>query len=194
VRRTLDRFQNSRIGSATANVAVYRFNDLVVTGFRDSAEECSRCNYHAGGAVAALERTLFKERLLNSGEIAAVRQSLDGYDTRVRRSRDWSQTGPCGAAIEEDGTCATLTLAAAIFGSREIKPIAQDRQKRLFRRRLNFNQFGVDVELKFGHDEFRVDASLDARMSIAQTGDRFHCVDGSGTLLLDHEVVPGDDF
>lgn len=72
-------------------------------------------------------------------------------------------------AIKEDSTCATLTLAAAVFGSRQVETVTQDGQERLFSRRLNLDQFGVDVELKFGHGQFRGDASLDARMSIAQT-------------------------
>lgn len=81
-----DCFKNPRIGSAPADVAVHRLNDLIVTWFRDSAKQGSCGDDHARRAVAALERALFNEGLLNGGETAAVCQALDGYDTRAGRS------------------------------------------------------------------------------------------------------------
>ena len=48
--------------------------------------------------------------------------------------RHWNQAGTGSAAVEQDRAGSALALAAAVLGSGQIEPIAQDREQRLFSR------------------------------------------------------------
>ena len=53
-----------RVRAAAADVTVHGADDLVVRRVRHRLEQCGGGHDHAGGAVAALHRGLFDERLL----------------------------------------------------------------------------------------------------------------------------------
>src|SRR5215469_11975749 len=66
----LDRFNDTWIGAAAADVAVHALNDLFSSGIRRVIEKRRGGENHPRRAVAALEGFDFKERLLHGIELA----------------------------------------------------------------------------------------------------------------------------
>lgn len=92
---------------------------------------------HAGGAVGALESAFVKERLLQGMEAPVPFQSFDGQDVGGSNRADGSHTGPSRLAVNENGTSSALPLAAAVFGTGQVKAVAQNIQQAVIRIGLN---------------------------------------------------------
>jgi len=70
------------VARAAADVALETDLDLLLARARVLGEQCGRAHQHPGGAVAALERVVVGERLLEGRQLV-VRQSLDGRHLRA---------------------------------------------------------------------------------------------------------------
>src|SRR5207253_234839 len=76
-----DRPHDVHVARAAADVALDAAADLLLARARIALEQVCRADQHAGGAVAALERVVRRERLLERRQPAVVaREPLDGRD------------------------------------------------------------------------------------------------------------------
>src|SRR5271157_1027900 len=57
----LDRFENARLGATPANISIHRLHNLLFGGAARLMQQRSGSQYHARGAVAALEGALVKK-------------------------------------------------------------------------------------------------------------------------------------
>jgi hypothetical protein len=88
-------------------------------------QQCDRAHDHPGRAVAALESSDFEEGALDRMEVAVAWQSLDGADGMAGRVCRADLTGSNRRTIEEHGTGAACTLAAAWLGAGELELLAE---------------------------------------------------------------------
>src|SRR3954469_19635163 len=110
-RRYFDRFPNTLVCSATADVARHRGLDLIVCGFRFLLQQ--RCCVHdlPALAVAALRHLHLLPGLLDR-VVATLAEPLDGRDLLPYGSADGCDTASGGFAIDVDGTGATKAESA----------------------------------------------------------------------------------
>src|SRR5664279_1948432 len=73
-----DRVDNPLMSSAAAKIAVHMFDDLVARRSRIVAQQHVGIQQHSRGAIAALERAVVDECLLQRVQVAVPGKSLDG--------------------------------------------------------------------------------------------------------------------
>ena len=101
---------------------------------------------HSGRAVGALERVLIEECLLQGVETPVLLQSFDGQDLCTGNRADGRDAGPSRLAVDENGTASALSLAAAVFGTGQIKAVAQNIQQAVIGIGLNRMVSAVDLK------------------------------------------------
>ena len=79
----LDRLDDVPVAGAAADVALERLPDLVLGRARVLAQQRGRAHQHPGRAVAALERVVLAERLLERRQLVVRGEALDRLDARA---------------------------------------------------------------------------------------------------------------
>ncbi len=136
-----DRWNNSGIGGTAAEIAAHALADLIIvkgnvvngqigahragpTGL-GLAQHAERRADLPRGTVAALERVVRNERLVEGVQVVAIgRQSLDGNDLGVLVGDGEGEAAIDAPAIEQDGAGAALPVVAALLGAGEAEPLA----------------------------------------------------------------------
>jgi hypothetical protein len=133
-----DRFYDSRIGAAAADVSIHSADDFF---FRELAvltlEESHRGKNHSRGAVSALKSFRFKKSLLYGVKMFPPGEPFNGGDLFSRCGTCGSYATPNRGTVEQYGTSPALALTTAVLGSCQFEPVAQDVQERLIGRRVN---------------------------------------------------------
>ncbi len=129
--------------AAAAEVVVERLADLLIGGMRRAPDERGGGDHHAIGAVAALRRLFYKERLLHGMRLVGRAQALQRGDLRADGLAD-GQT----AARHRLGPAQHLARAALLQPAAEeraVQPqlIAQDVEQRRFGGRLRLVRLPV---------------------------------------------------
>src|SRR6476661_3061542 len=151
------------VAGATAEVAIERLgNRSFEIGarhrlLRETLQQDLALVQEAGGAIAALERKMLDECLLQSGELAVLRMALDRADclaVETRRRHDAGRGGvarPVGS-INDHRATQTLRRAAPELGAGHPEVFAQ---KIVHRETVaNIRRFvraAVDGDAQFGH-------------------------------------------
>src|SRR5512139_846134 len=141
----VDRFAHLLEGAAAADVGDRRV-DLRVGGVGRLRKQRRRRHDHAGLAVAALRHVVSEPGLLYLGELAALRETLDGgdllADCRARRHR----AGAHRRAVDVDRACPALRDAAAVLGAGQAGLLADHPQQRGLRIHVEVVGLAVDGE------------------------------------------------
>lgn len=125
----MDGSYDARIGSAAADVAVHRGDDLLVGGMGRLAEQLGGAEDHAGGAVTALKGALVEKGLLNWTETAVLLEALDGDNMGAADAADWRDAGTRGDAIEQYSAGPALALPAAVMGAGKVEMVAKHKEQ-----------------------------------------------------------------
>src|SRR5882757_4681361 len=124
-----DRGDNVRVCAAPADVPAHPLPDLARRAgvfLRDASHPGHDLT---GGAVAALERVVVDECLLQRVQSVPVREALDGGDLRALAHHRQGQAGVDPPAAEQHGAGTTRTLVAALLGAGQLGPLAQQVQQ-----------------------------------------------------------------
>src|SRR6266699_1497127 len=115
-RSELDRVCDALV--AAAAIARHRFEYLIVCRFWIFHQQCGGLHDLAGLAIAALRDISLAPRLLNR-VITGGMQAFDGRDLSVAYIGNRGDAGAYGLLIDNNGACATESLAAAEFRARQ---------------------------------------------------------------------------
>src|SRR6266516_568982 len=135
-----------RIGSTPAEIAAHALPNLVVVELHmigaqigtyctrpaslGLAQHSDRRADLSGRTVAALERVVCDERLLERVQVLTICQPLDSDDLDILM-RDGEREAAVGTpTIKQDGTGSALTVVAAFLGTSESETFAQQVQER----------------------------------------------------------------
>ena len=89
-----------------------------------------RLQDHAGRAVAALKRIVLHKGFLHRMQLSAGGQPLDGHHLFSADFPDGRLTGTHGLVVDQHGTGAAQSLAAAVFGAGQTQIGPQHPQQR----------------------------------------------------------------
>ncbi len=116
--RTLSCIQNGVddwfVAGAAAQIAGDGLLHVMARGVRVFAKQFRRCDNRAGGAKAALKRTMVKERLLQR-RWRFLHQPFQGRDILPVGFDGKNQTTADAVAIQQHGTRAAIASVAAAF-------------------------------------------------------------------------------
>src|SRR6267378_1485408 len=107
------------MSAAAADISLQGLHNFRLTGIRVFLKESHGTDDHSGSAIRALERAVIEKSLLHGMELAVLLESFDGNDGFPCRLADRKLAGAPRRAIQQNGTCAALTFAAAVFRSSE---------------------------------------------------------------------------
>jgi hypothetical protein len=121
----MDCRNNSRVGSAAADIALHGGYDLRVRGIRLRSEKRHGGKDHSRSAVGALHGAFVEKGLLHRVKVVPLRKSLNRCDGLPRDGGDGSIARAPWPAINEHGAGTTLTFATAVFATRQIQLLAE---------------------------------------------------------------------
>jgi hypothetical protein len=142
----LNRFEDSHIAGATAEVPGKTFLDLNQCWLRIFFEEIMRCENHAGSADTTLSAAVFKEALLDGMQALVVGEAFDGGDLSSVSLQRGDEAGVDELSVEDDRTRTAFTFAAAFFGAGEAQVFTKDVEEALYGRSLYCRRLAVDGE------------------------------------------------
>ena len=116
-RRAQDSGDDSRIGSAAADVSLHILPNLLRCRMRIRSQERNRGDNHPRSAVPTLQRAFRQECFLDSTQAPVHFQALDCGDLSRPDHADGRHAGMARVAIDQDRARATLALATPIFGA-----------------------------------------------------------------------------
>src|SRR5919106_1128622 len=125
-RRRRDRLDDVHIARAAADVPLDRTADLVLRRLRIVVEQVLRAHQHPGRAVAALERVVIREGLLERMELAARRERLDGLDGRPVGLDGGQHAGLDRRAVEDDGARTAVPGVAPDVRPGQVEVVADE--------------------------------------------------------------------
>ena len=142
----LDRRHDVGIGAAAADVSTHQFADFVgALRFAFGDQAGSRADL-ARRAIAALERVMVDEGLLQRMQRAFACQTFDGDDLGAVLHYRERKTGIDPPSIHQHRARATLAVVAALFGAGEVEVVPKRVEQRRPRRRLQLPLLPVDIE------------------------------------------------
>src|SRR5258708_18136245 len=103
LRSALDRFTESHIGGAAAEVATHRFLDVRVAGPRNGFEQGDRAHDLPALAITALHNVLVDPGLLHGPADGILGEALDGDDGSIADQRHRHEAGATGHAAQAPG-------------------------------------------------------------------------------------------
>ena len=141
-----DGFDDVHVPGAAADVPLERDPDVVLRRVRIPLEESGRAHQHPRRAVAALQRVVLVERLLERGELTVGREALDGRDLRAVGLDREEHAALHRLAVEMHGAGAAVARVAADVspGQPEIVPDEVDEQAPCGH--LHLDLLAVDLE------------------------------------------------
>ena len=123
--------ENLLITGAAADVAAKPLADFIAVGIRIEAQRCRGGHHHARDAVTTLARTGLVKGFLHGRHLAGLGEALDRLDGLALELRGRQQTRLHQRAINEDGTRAAFTGAAALLGAGHVQIVAQEIERAL---------------------------------------------------------------
>src|SRR4051794_9269943 len=142
--RLLDRRYDVGIGAAAADVAAHELANLI--GARRPAlgdQACRRADL-SRRAIAALERVMIDEGLLQRMQRALRRQPFDGGHAGAVLHHGEGEAGNDPASVHQHRTRTALAVIAALLGAGEVEVIAQRVEQAGPRRDLELRRDAVD--------------------------------------------------
>jgi hypothetical protein len=124
------------MSAAAADISLQGLHNFRLTGIRVFLKESHATDDHSGSAIRALERAVIEKSLLHGMKLPVLLESFDGNDGFFRRVADRKLAGAPRRAIQQNCTCAALTLAAAVFRSGETKFFSQRKEQTCVRVRF----------------------------------------------------------
>ena len=121
----MDRVFDALVTAAAADVARHGFAYLIGCGFWIFREECGGLHNLASLAIAALWDIYLAPGLLNRVITRGMKAFDCGY-LSVDHAGNGGDAGAYGLLIDNNGACATKSLAAAIFRARQSDLITED--------------------------------------------------------------------
>ena len=118
------------VGAAAAQVAAHPEADLGDGRRRLRAQQALGRHDLSRRAVAALERVLVGERLLDRPQLLAAHQALDGRDLVALGLERERQAGVARHAVDQHRAGAALAALAAGLGAGQAEPLAEDVEQR----------------------------------------------------------------
>src|SRR5919198_2622343 len=151
--RGLNRPDDVRIRTAAAQVSAHLLPHVIVGRSARFVEQ--RCRRHdlTGGAVSALEGIVLDERVLHRVEHAVAFQTFDGDDIVAFVHHRKRETRQHAAPVDEDRTCAALTVIAALLGSKELQLLAQHVEQRRTDIEIERDAFAVHAQAGRASDD-----------------------------------------
>src|SRR3981081_4312399 len=113
----LNRCDDPRISSATADVPFHGPSNLGLAGMRSFFQQPNARDDHARRTVAALHRVGLNKCLLPRVKPAVLSNALDGSDLFSGNGGCRSDARAHRRSVYEHGTSAALALAASIFAA-----------------------------------------------------------------------------
>src|SRR5512144_1769283 len=113
---------------------------------RSAREERRRAHEHPGRAVAALERVVLVERLLERGELAVPRETLDGGDAHTFRLDGQQHAALHGLAVQVHRAGTAVPRVAADMRPGEAEVVAEEVDEEPARRNLVLDLLAVDLD------------------------------------------------
>src|SRR5438105_7384981 len=123
-RGRLDRLEDVPVARAAADVALDRAGDLVVGGARVLPQERGRAHQHPGRAVAALERVVVGEGLLELRQLVLFGQALDGLDRGAVGLHREQHAALHERPVEDDAARAAVAGIAADVRAGQVEVVA----------------------------------------------------------------------
>src|SRR3954447_24329030 len=121
----LDRLDDARIGTATADVAAHRLAHIVVARTARLAEQRDSRHDLPGRAITALKAVVADERLLHRVEALGVGEAFNRGDRTTVDRRRQRQARQHAAAVDVNGTRAALTVVATLLRAGEMEVLPQ---------------------------------------------------------------------
>ena len=152
---------NPKVRAATTEITQHRLINLRICRRGILFQECSRRHDLSGLAIATLGNVMVAPRLLQRVLVSRI-ESLDRRNRSVPDRGNGRLAGTDGDAVQMNGTRATKTQAASIFGADKIEGIAQGPQKRSIGRDIDRAGLLVNFERigRHGGKSLRGDANL----------------------------------
>src|ERR1700733_14965376 len=129
-RGAFDRFADTDIGAAAADIPGHRCVDIGVVGLRRSGEQSCRRHDLAGLAIAALDDFEIEPGFLHFGAGLAGADALDRGDGLGADRTDGQQARAHRIAVDMNRACAALRDAAAEFRAGHAEYVAQHPEQR----------------------------------------------------------------
>ena len=126
-------FDDVPVAGAAADVALQRLLDLVLGRARVLAQQRGRAHQHPRRAVAALERVVLVERLLQRRQLAVLAEPLDGLDARAVRLDGEQHAALHEHAVEDHRARAAVAGVAADVAAGQVEVVAQEMDEELAR-------------------------------------------------------------
>src|SRR5918999_233305 len=124
--RRFDRLDDVDVAGATADVALDRLADLVLRRLRVGVEQVLGAHQDSGGAVAALERVMRPERLLQGVQLAVARKALHGLELRPVGLDREHHAGLDRVPVQQDRARAAVAGVAADMRPRQLEVVTQE--------------------------------------------------------------------
>src|SRR5512132_2314050 len=120
----LDRLDDVPVAGAAADVALERPRDLLVRRGRALSQQRGRAHQHPGRAVAALQRVMVAEGLLEPVQLLLLGESLDGLDRGAVRLDRQEHAALDERPVEDDAAGTAVAGVAADVGPRQVEVVA----------------------------------------------------------------------
>src|SRR5271157_2207017 len=118
-RRVEHGFDDLLVPGAAAEIAFDAFLDLIHRGLGNAPEKLTDRQDHTSRAVAALDRVMPIESLLDRGELSFLRLAFDRFHRGTVGLHRQHHAGVDGLAVEENRAGAAFAGAAAFLGARQ---------------------------------------------------------------------------
>ena len=144
IRGRLDRLEDVPVAGAAADVALQSLLDLGVGRMRVLAQQRGRAHQHAGRAVAALERVVVRECLLELRQLLAVGEPFDRLDARAVGLDGEQHAALDERAVDDHGARAAVARVAADVAAGQVEVVADEMDQQLARFHLALVRRAVD--------------------------------------------------
>jgi hypothetical protein len=143
----LDGGDDVRVRAAPAQIAAHRLSYVIIRRPAGFMEQRRRRHNLARGAVAALERIVLDESLLDRMQSAVLLEPFDRGDLVPFMHDRKRETRVDSAAIDVDGTGAALAVIAALFRAKQLEMFSQRVEKR--RARVKIEGDGLAIHAQY---------------------------------------------
>src|SRR5271157_409711 len=145
-RRVEHGFDDLLVPGAAAEIAFDAFLDLVHRRLRRAPEQLADRHDHSSGAVAALDRVVPVESLLDHGELPLLRLAFDRFHRGAVGLDRQHHAGVDGLPVEENRAGAAFAGAAAFLGARQSDVLAEEPEQGAVLLHVAFVHPAVDCE------------------------------------------------
>jgi hypothetical protein len=161
----MDGVFDALVTAAAADITRHRFAYLIVSWFCVVHEERGGLHNLAGLAIAALRDIYLAPGLLN-GVITRWMKAFDRRDLPVDHVGNRSDAGAYGVLTDNNGACATESLAATKLRARQSDFITEKPEQRKIRVAVPISFLAVNLHLD--HDRSSLSLAADAVFDMSE--------------------------